>query len=285
MIIIPKADEDNYWIHQLSQGHVRVYPPGYFVIGEEWKLTEFTPTYNTIGELGTNIWKENFSAIEFLLNDMKYRYGEEFELEDRYKMLIFDKKTEEYTTYQADAATIYETTWWDDGNKDGYLIYPPENRPYWVIYLEEAALGKMEELGRFESLADVRDHFKTVYGQTIMLKDLPEQFKNAERSKLKKPRKEYRLVGTFPSTSDPNKTYTVKVDLETKEYTCDCKGWIFNARKDRTCKHTDLLVGNKRSRAQDVIKQGLTPAKVLDTIIDNKPLPPSGKKKRRIRLN
>ena len=61
----------------------------------------------------------------------------------------------------------------------------------------------------------------------------------------------YEEVGRFPSKSTPAKYYTVQLDSTTGDYSCDCKPWIFNQRKDRTCSHTDKLVGNKRATPED----------------------------------
>lgn len=51
--------------------------------------------------------------------------------------------------------------------------------------------------------------------------------------------KEYTVVATFPS-SKGDKDWTVKRDEE-GNLSCDCPIWVFNRRKNRTCKHTDLV--------------------------------------------
>ena len=51
--------------------------------------------------------------------------------------------------------------------------------------------------------------------------------------------KVYTPVATFPSSSDPNKTYTVSSD-ENGELSCDCPGWTRrNPPGGRTCKHVE----------------------------------------------
>jgi hypothetical protein len=52
--------------------------------------------------------------------------------------------------------------------------------------------------------------------------------------------KHYHFVLELPSKSKPNKTYQVKMD-EQGNLTCNCPSWVFNQRKDRTCKHTDVV--------------------------------------------
>ena len=55
----------------------------------------------------------------------------------------------------------------------------------------------------------------------------------------------------FKSNSDPKKTYQVKYKKYNGKYilSCNCPVWIFNHRKNRTCKHTDEVVemGNEYS--------------------------------------
>ena len=55
----------------------------------------------------------------------------------------------------------------------------------------------------------------------------------------------------FKSNSDPKKMYQVKYKKYNGKYilSCSCPVWIFNHRKDRTCKHTDEIVemGNEYS--------------------------------------
>lgn len=56
-----------------------------------------------------------------------------------------------------------------------------------------------------------------------------------------------------PSTTDPNKKYTVKWDSKLR-LTCDCKSWVFNQRGDRTCKHTDKI-NREISKGGDSVKK------------------------------
>lgn len=55
----------------------------------------------------------------------------------------------------------------------------------------------------------------------------------------------------FKSNSDSKKMYQVKYKKYNGKYilSCSCSVWIFNHRKDRTCKHTDEIVemGNEYS--------------------------------------
>jgi len=48
--------------------------------------------------------------------------------------------------------------------------------------------------------------------------------------------KTYSPVMTFPSSSNPNKEYTVSVDEE-GNLSCDCKAWVFKKTGLRTCPH------------------------------------------------
>lgn len=52
------------------------------------------------------------------------------------------------------------------------------------------------------------------------------------------PRPYYRTVAFYPS-SKGERIYTIKVNMATGRLSCDCPCWIFNARGDRTCPHTD----------------------------------------------
>lgn len=47
-------------------------------------------------------------------------------------------------------------------------------------------------------------------------------------------------MAEVPSKSNPNKHYTIKVD-ESGLFSCNCPSWIFNTRRNRTCKHIDAL--------------------------------------------
>lgn len=54
--------------------------------------------------------------------------------------------------------------------------------------------------------------------------------------------KEYGFLRTVRSHSNPNKFYTIKMDEE-GFLSCNCPSWIFNQRRDRTCKHIDEVRG------------------------------------------
>lgn len=51
--------------------------------------------------------------------------------------------------------------------------------------------------------------------------------------------KQYNFLAEVPSSSG-KKTYTIKVD-EGGMFSCNCPSWIFNTRRNRTCKHIDAL--------------------------------------------
>lgn len=50
--------------------------------------------------------------------------------------------------------------------------------------------------------------------------------------------KVYTPVATYPSSSNPNKVYTVSVD-EQGNLSCDCPAWVFKKGDVRTCKHVE----------------------------------------------
>lgn len=43
------------------------------------------------------------------------------------------------------------------------------------------------------------------------------------------------------ASKSSDKVYTVKQNLTTGEYGCDCPAWRFNKARPRTCKHTRLV--------------------------------------------
>ena len=50
--------------------------------------------------------------------------------------------------------------------------------------------------------------------------------------------KNYKSVATYPSKSNPAKSYTVKVD-ENGELSCNCPAWTFKKGTARTCLHVE----------------------------------------------
>jgi hypothetical protein len=54
--------------------------------------------------------------------------------------------------------------------------------------------------------------------------------------------KEYYFMRQVQSHSNPNKHYEIKMD-EQGFLSCNCPSWIFNQRRDRTCKHIDEIRG------------------------------------------
>jgi ATP-dependent DNA ligase len=67
---------------------------------------------------------------------------------------------------------------------------------------------------------------------------------------------EFKALMDFPSSSDANKLYTVKLK-DGKDLTCNCMAWIMNMRKQnsnqRSCKHTDVAA-KKFNITQNVVK-------------------------------
>lgn len=55
--------------------------------------------------------------------------------------------------------------------------------------------------------------------------------------------KQYSPVASFPSSSNPTKTYTVSED-ENGELSCDCPAWVFKKGTSRTCKHVQEVERN-----------------------------------------
>jgi len=55
--------------------------------------------------------------------------------------------------------------------------------------------------------------------------------------------KSYRPVGQYPSSSNPNKIYTVSVDEE-GALSCNCPAWTFKRGTSRTCKHVEEYMNN-----------------------------------------
>jgi len=55
----------------------------------------------------------------------------------------------------------------------------------------------------------------------------------------------YTPVATFPSSSNPNKTYTVSED-QYGELSCNCPAWTFKKGGDRTCKHVQEVENQRR---------------------------------------
>lgn len=80
---------------------------------------------------------------------------------------------------------------------------------------------------------------------------IEEYERSKEWEKWKKEEEELKKEWKFKSNSNPNKAYQVKYKKYNGKYilSCNCPVWIFNHRKDRTCKHTDKIVemGNKYS--------------------------------------
>ena len=80
---------------------------------------------------------------------------------------------------------------------------------------------------------------------------IEEHKKFQEWEKWEKEEKELKKEWKFKSSNNSEKTYQVKYKKYNGKYilSCSCPVWIFNHRKDRTCKHTDEIVemGNEYS--------------------------------------
>ena len=50
----------------------------------------------------------------------------------------------------------------------------------------------------------------------------------------------YNFVYEVQSSSNPEKKYTIKM-RDDGMLTCNCPSWIFNTRRNRTCKHVDVI--------------------------------------------
>lgn len=63
----------------------------------------------------------------------------------------------------------------------------------------------------------------------------------------------YRSIATFPSSSS-SKTYEVKMDIDSNELSCDCRGWTMKKPgKPRTCKHVQAVENNTVTRIGGVL--------------------------------
>lgn len=51
----------------------------------------------------------------------------------------------------------------------------------------------------------------------------------------------YNFVAEVQSDSNPDKMYTIKMQQDGM-LTCNCPSWIFNQRRNRTCKHIDRVI-------------------------------------------
>lgn len=53
----------------------------------------------------------------------------------------------------------------------------------------------------------------------------------------------------FRSSSNPNVSYTARVELDGKTF-CDCRGWTIKKQwQPRQCKHTHALIGDRPTRS------------------------------------
>ena len=153
---------------------------------------------------------------------------------------------------------------WLEGSDENMLEKPPSEIRFAVaspltnkIYTSQWAIYKYgKQVAKVDNVDEVKEVFEKQFNSKVILKN-KEKFKkeNKEMPKMED-NKVYKEVGKFPSKSSPGKYYTVKLSPSDGEYTCDCPIWIFNKRDDRTCKHTDALVGNKRERQKQVPSSG-----------------------------
>jgi len=69
--------------------------------------------------------------------------------------------------------------------------------------------------------------------------------------------KNYKPVDTFPSSSNPSKSYTVSED-DQGELSCNCPAWTFKKGNNRTCKHVEEV--ERRSGKRTVLGKRVSPA-------------------------
>ena len=61
-------------------------------------------------------------------------------------------------------------------------------------------------------------------------------------------KKQYTVVGQFPSSTEAGKTYVVKED-EKGQLSCSCPAWIFKKPSTgRTCPHVEDVLGQRVQR-------------------------------------
>ena len=146
---------------------------------------------------------------------------------------------------------------------NGIVIEPPDSIFEWW---EISGAGD-DGFEVFDTVEEVKEYLKKKTGKSgIILSGLKEVLKNIDALEEEEREEEemalttvqngrYEEVGRFPSKSRPGEFYIVKLDSTTGDYTCNCNPWIYNKRKDRTCSHTDKLVGNKREVQYDRVRQ------------------------------
>ena len=159
-------------------------------------------------------------------------------------MIIFTRKESKATVF-----------YWE---LEDIMVEPPyetefESNRFWRVTLTNSGVAT-----EFDSAPSAKQYIrKYLKSGTIIFEWLGDALEIMDRKRREEedmevrqstePNGRYEEVGRFPSKSSPGTYYTVKLDATTGDYTCDCKPWIYNKRKDRTCSHTDKLIGNKRS--------------------------------------
>jgi len=149
----------------------------------------------------------------------------------------------------------------------GLWFWTPEDREYELRKLKEKGYGtpdymkigegswkasglSLEEEPCYEFVArlfqKLHQHYQVkIYRHSCALSNVyftPEQIrmitKNGNALSSKK------LEWEFRSESNPDKWYQVKYQKYNGGYrlSCNCPIWVFNRRKNRTCKHTDMVV-------------------------------------------
>ena len=82
------------------------------------------------------------------------------------------------------------------------------------------------------------------------------------------PRPEYETVTVYVS-SQGEKNWTVKRNVDTGKLSCNCPAWIFNKKGDRTCYHT--LKAELDELHSEVVKEGYR--QVTSSLTSTKELP------------
>jgi len=145
------------------------------------------------------------------------------------------------------------------------VVEPPyELNRFWVVSkFSDDGVGDFEK--NFDSASDAKQYIRKYLksgaiifeglGEALEIMDKKErERREAEEMSISSNGNErYQEVGRFPSKSRRGEYYIVKLNSSTGDYTCDCKPWIFNKRGDRTCSHTDKLIGNKREVRYDEV--------------------------------
>lgn len=252
--IYPQTTEENktYWYGKFDGKVLTIRPPLFFsnaVIVNWWEAT-----ISGEGRLGEYVTKHEAPSREEIIKLLQDLYSIEVKI---LEMIILNK----FIGNDGDPI-------WIEGSDESVLEKPTKDIRYIVspplknnIYSSKWYILKYGDVvAKVDNIDEVKEVFEKQFNTKVILKN-KEKFKkeNKEMPAIKDD-KVYVEVGQFPSKSSPGKYYTVKISPSDGEYTCNCPQWIFNKRNDRTCKHTDVLIGNKRERKV----QAATPKQVKE---------------------